>query len=145
MILVVLAVAVAPQLFLIAWSQVDRNVPGRLWTSVRNAVVEGVAIDAKIASPEEREAALDRLARRERVRLRMVAPDGTVWFDRDYEDPADPFDRFEAFFLGDQHPPSLIDIDDTMGAPRDRQRCAKPRRIFRTSDVNTSGSSSVRR
>lgn len=119
-VLVVLAVAVAPQLFLVAWSQVDRNVPGHLWTSVRNAVVEAAAIDAKTSNAADRDASLDRLARREHVRLRMVGPGGAVWFDRDYEDPADPFDRFEAFFLGDQHPPSLAELDDTMGAPADR-------------------------
>lgn len=36
-------VAIAPQLLVIGWSQLDRNVMGRLWTTVRDATEEVVA------------------------------------------------------------------------------------------------------
>lgn len=120
-VLAVLAVALAPQMLLVAWSQVDRNVPGHLWGSVRNAVVSGARIAATAPTRAERDAALEKIAATEHVRLRVIDSQGNVTFDRDDETPADAFDRFEAFFLGDQHAPSLAELDATMGAPADRR------------------------
>ena len=119
-VLGVLAVAIAPQLLLFAWSQVDRNVPGRLWGTARDSATECARVVAAGPDSPKRRADLDRIAARMRVRVRVIAANGAVVSDADHGDVFDAFDRFEAFFLGDSHPPSLAELDETMGPVGER-------------------------
>jgi signal transduction histidine kinase len=115
-VLAIALVALAPLLLVFAWSQVDRPVPGRLWTNVRDVM------DASKAAAERHApaAAFDQLAREHRVRLRVVGAGGEVRVDVDADRPTDALERLEAFFLRPASAPTLREIDDAMGPVLDR-------------------------
>ncbi|HEX7666734.1 MAG TPA: HAMP domain-containing sensor histidine kinase [Polyangiaceae bacterium] len=125
MVLVVLGVALAPQLLLLGWSQIDRNVPGRLWGSVRDAAEQTATLEANPGA--DRDLAISRIAARTHTRIRVVDDTGNVSADVDGAEERDVFDRIEAFFLGDSHPPSMAELDDTMGDLGERAEIVRAR------------------
>jgi two-component system sensor histidine kinase ChvG len=111
-VLTILAVALAPQLLVFAWSQVDRNVNGRMWGRVRDVAAK----TAKLAQrPEVPEGEIEALARFTSTRIRVFEADEMPAFDRDFDDPSDPLDRVESFFLGPTDAPSLHELDAELG------------------------------
>ncbi len=126
-IVAIAAVALAPHAIVFAWTQLDRPVPGRLWTNVRDATQEAAAA---VAAPAPD---LDAIANKRGVRLRVVrVADGRVTFDRDADAPTGPGDRLEAFFLRPSGAPTLRAIDDGMGPllARDETRWAREHGSF---------------
>lgn len=112
-VLAILAVALAPHALVLAWSQVDRPVPGRMWTHVRDAAEETRAALGRGESPE---AVAERVARKHGVRLRIAADEGRrVVADADSDDPSSPLDRVEAFFLRPPGARTLREIDEAEG------------------------------
>ncbi len=108
-------VALAPYVLVFAWTQLDRPVPGQLWTNVRDAMEEGRA------ALGQRFGALEEVSSRRGVRLRVVREaDGAVLFDADADHPTGVIDRFEAFFLRPAGAPTLRQIDDAMPRVLDR-------------------------
>jgi signal transduction histidine kinase len=115
-------VALAPHVLVFAWTQLDRPVPGQVWTNVRDAMQE-----ARGALPQGR-GALDAIASRRGVRLRVVRErDGAVTLDHDADRPTGALDRFEAFFLRPAGAPTLRQLDDAMPriVERDEVRVAR--------------------
>jgi signal transduction histidine kinase len=122
----VTAAALAPQLLVLAWSLVDRPVPGRAWGDVRDAADAAVkALDAARGLHGAR-GALARIADAERVRLRVVADDGALLFDADRDDPIDPLHPFEAFFFG-ADAVTAADVDAALGPLPERSEIAAAR------------------
>jgi signal transduction histidine kinase len=104
-VLAIILVALAPHALVFAWTQIDRPVPGRMWTNVRDGLEEARR------SPVDLEA----LAKRRGVRLRVIrVVDGAITVDADADDPTEPMDRLEAFFLRPSGAPTLRQVDDAM-------------------------------
>ncbi|WP_394842492.1 HAMP domain-containing histidine kinase [Pendulispora brunnea] len=104
----IMAAAVAPSLLVFAWSQVDRNVQGHMWGSVRDAAEAAVPLLEN--APE-----LERLAREYKVRLRVLDAQGSTLVDVDEDAPGDPGSHMEAFFLGAKDAPTLREFDEQLG------------------------------
>jgi two-component system sensor histidine kinase ChvG len=109
----IILVALAPQIVVFVWTQIDRPVPGRLWGRARDATDDAQNALARLpvdeAAPE-----LARIAQQRGVRLRVFGEDGEVLFDADSDNPREPFNRVEAFFLGASGA-TLSEIDDEAG------------------------------
>jgi two-component system sensor histidine kinase ChvG len=110
-VVAILAVALAPQLLVFAWSQLDRNVPGHLWGQVRDVAVRAWPLAQHPDPPED----LDALARQTRTRVRIVDADGVDVFDESYDDPSGPLDPVEGFFLAPGETPSVYQLDAELG------------------------------
>jgi two-component system sensor histidine kinase ChvG len=104
----IVAAAVAPSLLVFAWSQVDRNVRGRMWGTVRDVAEAALPL---LDDTSE----LTRLAREHKVRLRVLDEDGTARFDVDADSPVDTESHVEAFFLGAKDAPTLREFDEQLG------------------------------
>jgi two-component system sensor histidine kinase ChvG len=105
----------APLLVVFVWSQLERNVPGRMWRATLDAANEGAAAASAHAGDEAAtRAALDRVARTKRVRLRVIEGD-LATFDTDADDPTDALHPIEAFLFGAPSGSSLRELDDAMG------------------------------
>ncbi|MFO0670211.1 MAG: HAMP domain-containing sensor histidine kinase [Polyangiaceae bacterium] len=111
----ILFAALAPLGVVFLWSQLDRNVPGRMWSETRAAAGE---IRQAVRSGAD-DVALERLARQERVRLRVLDARGEIVFDEDADDPADRFGALEERLLG-ASTTTLRELDETMGRVGDR-------------------------
>lgn len=120
----VLTVAIAPQLLVFAWSLAERNVPGQMWAEARDVADEAARLVLGHAKAEE----LQALAKRARVRIRVVERDGRVSFDADHDDPSEAFDRVESFFLGRSAVPALRELDDARGPIASRPEYTEARR-----------------
>ncbi|MEZ4222650.1 MAG: HAMP domain-containing sensor histidine kinase [Polyangiaceae bacterium] len=115
-------VALAPHLLIVVWTQVDRRVPGHLWTNVRDAMEEA----RKAQDPS----ALAALAERRGVRLRVLrVSDEAMLADVDSDAPISLTERVEAFFLRPSNTPRLREVDDGLGPllERDEVRSARTR------------------
>ncbi|HWL87686.1 MAG TPA: HAMP domain-containing sensor histidine kinase [Polyangiaceae bacterium] len=110
--------AVAPELLVFLWTQVDRDVPGHMGATVRDAardatnLLVGVVASAKGEFPEE---ALIRMAGARKVRLRILDDQAATLFDVDADAPGDPFNRVESFFLSAGDAPTMRDFDAQLG------------------------------
>lgn len=111
----ILFAALAPLLVVFAWSQLDRNVPGRMWAETHRAADAARAAVARGDDP----VALERLAHAERVRLRVVEPTGEVSFDEDADDPNDRMGAIEERLLG-ASTLTLRELDSVLGGLSDR-------------------------
>ena len=95
----ILAVALAPQLLVFVWSQVDRPVPGRLWGRTRDASDDARAALAHLTLDQASES-LAEVARARGVRLRIFDASSHVVLDVDADSPGETFDRVESLFFG---------------------------------------------
>ena len=117
-----LLVALAPQLLVFVWSQAERPTPGRLWGAA------AAAVDAPTAELAD-EAGVTRVAEARGVRLRVDRGGDVVDVDRD--DPHEPFERVESFFLRAWELEDVRTIDAREGPLRDRWQAAEARRTGR--------------
>jgi hypothetical protein len=105
-VLTILAVALAPQLLVFAWSQLDRNVPGQMWGRVRDVAVRVVPL---VKRPDVPAGELEAIARESHTYVRVLGEGDAALFDESFDDPSGPLDPVERFFLG----------------PATRRRCAR--------------------
>jgi two-component system sensor histidine kinase ChvG len=109
----VTAAALAPQLLVFAWSQIERPVPGRLWTRARDAseaAAPFVRADVDSSGPE-----LSRIAAAHRVRIRLVDPSGAIVMDQDDDAPVDALHPVDRFFFGAAHADASHAVDQELG------------------------------
>jgi two-component system sensor histidine kinase ChvG len=111
-VVTILAVALAPQLLVFAWSQLDRNVPGQMWGRVRATAMRAVPLAQR---PDLAAGDLDAVARQGRTRVRILDEAEAPLFDENFDDPSGPLDPVEGFFLGPGDAPSVREIDDELG------------------------------
>jgi signal transduction histidine kinase len=116
-VLAILFVAVAPLAVVFAWSLVDRNVPGRKWTNVRDAVDEAAKVLASEAGESDASlrAANARIAERHHVRLRMFRGGEEPFANADADAPVDALHRIERFFFGTMPTETVEEIDESLG------------------------------
>jgi signal transduction histidine kinase len=105
---------VAPLLFVIAWSQIDRGAVGQTWRTTLDAANLALTTLGN-RSVDAARADLTQIARRRHVRLRIVAPTGEVPFDEDADDPTDALHPIEAFLFDPSESPPLRELDEPMG------------------------------
>lgn len=117
--LAIAAVAIAPLFLVFLWSQVDKPVRERTSTRAARAAERAVSLVASREVLPVRE--LERIAKDERVRLRVYAEDGRARVDVDADRPWDAFNPVEAFFLGEKDHPSTSEVDRGLGAPPTRE------------------------
>ncbi len=113
-ILAIALVALAPHLLILAWSQLDRPVAGRLWFNVVDAMNKAVSATASGAP-------FTGIAISHGVRLRVVDVDGVVLLDQDEDGPISNVDRVEAFFLRPSGVPALRELDATWAPMVERE------------------------
>jgi two-component system, OmpR family, sensor histidine kinase ChvG len=113
-IVTTLFVALVPQLLVFAWSQVERRTPGRLWGVTRDTMVEATPLLSG-KSIDEARAPLEQLARKKHVWIRVVDVWGQPLVDAYHDDPREPLERVERFFLGSEQGATLMDADATHG------------------------------
>jgi two-component system sensor histidine kinase ChvG len=111
-VMAIVAVALAPQLLVFAWSQLDRNVPGRIWGRVRDTAVDALPLARAAELPSSE---LDDAARTSKTRIRIFGSGDALLFEADHDDPSGPLDPVEQFFLGPVDATSLRQIDDELG------------------------------
>lgn len=115
-VLTILVVAVAPLAVVFAWSLIDRDVPGRKWTNVRDAADEGAAaISARQTNDDTLRADNARIAEKHQVRLRMFRDGDQPFADVDADAPSDALHHVETFFLGTLPTETVQEIDESMG------------------------------
>ncbi|AKU99621.1 Phosphate regulon sensor protein PhoR (SphS) [Labilithrix luteola] len=114
-VVTILFVAIAPLTVVFAWSLVDRNVPGRKWTNVRDALDEAAALVTTDRSEESVRAENARIAERHHVRLRIFRGGETPFADTDADAPVDTIHRIEQFFLGAIPTETIEQIDEGLG------------------------------
>jgi two-component system sensor histidine kinase ChvG len=114
-LLVVAAVALAPQLFVALWSAMERNIGGEM--AVRVALAANEAAE-RVAEAEARgeawDAAIAELARVRGLRLRVIV-DGRTATDADEDQGTDLVHQIGTLFFGPDGAPSLAEYDAALG------------------------------
>jgi signal transduction histidine kinase len=114
-VLMVLAMLVLPQLIVVGWSLMERDIGGKLTWEVETSANEAAAVlethqdDASTASD------LDTIAARSGTRIRVVREDGRVMFDADADRGTDLVHQAGTLFFGPDGAPTLREFDETLG------------------------------
>ncbi len=117
-VLMVLAMLVLPQLIVVGWSFMERDIGGKLQWETRHSaeeaaeILEGRAKDPSESSTEER---LRTVAYRWGTRIRVVAKDGTEKVDVDADRGTDLVHQIGTLFFGPDGAPTLREFDETLG------------------------------
>jgi signal transduction histidine kinase len=120
-LLVVAAVAMAPQLLVALWSTMERNIAGEM--TVRVAYVANEAAEALAASASldaDTVVALDEIAHSHGLRIRVFR-EGFSIVDADSDRGTDLVHQIGMLFFGPDGAPSLDELDATLG-PIDARR-----------------------
>jgi two-component system sensor histidine kinase ChvG len=114
-LLVVAAVAILPQLFVLAWSLMERNIRGEMRVRVAYAADEAARKVAEEGALDvETAAALEQIARVHGLRLRVLR-DGISLFDVDEDQGTDLIHQIGMLFFGPDGAPSLAEFDAVLG------------------------------
>ena len=120
----VLAMLVLPQLIVVGWSLMERDIGGKLQWETKRSVEEATAALAA-TTDATRAAALDDIAARWGTRIRVVRDDGTVRFDADSDRGTDLVHQIGTWFFGPDGAPTLRELDETLGSVTKRPEVAK--------------------
>jgi signal transduction histidine kinase len=128
-VLIVLAMLVLPQLIVVGWSLMERDIGGKLQWETKTSTEEVAAI---LASPEyltdsaiATEARMNDVASRWATRIRVVRDDGVVVFDVDSDRGTDLVHQVGTLFFGPDGAPTLRELDETLGPVNKRQEVVK--------------------
>jgi signal transduction histidine kinase len=124
-LLMALAMLVLPQLIVVGWSFMERDIGGKLQWETKISVEEATRALAAGASREKTAAALDEIARRWGTRVRVVGDDGEVRFDADADRGTDLVHQVGTLFFGPDGAPTLREFDETLGAVVKRAEVVK--------------------
>ncbi len=109
----VLAMLVLPQLIVVAWSLMERDIGGKLqWETKRSIEEVTEALATGNGSPEQ---VVDEVARRWGTRIRLVRADGDVPVDADADRGTDLVHQIGTLFFGPDGAPTLREFDETLG------------------------------
>lgn len=118
-VITVLAMLILPQLIVIGWSAMERDIAGKLQWSARET-----ANDAADALWDAREDGLDARATEEKLatiadrhtaRIRVVTKDGAERLDVDRDQGTDLVHQIGTLFFGPDGAPTLREVDETLG------------------------------
>jgi signal transduction histidine kinase len=107
----VLAMLLLPQLIVVGWSAMERDIGGKLQWSARAAAKD--AVEALGSGADE--AALEEVAQRHSVRIRVVSATGTERIDVDHDSGTDLVHQVGTLFFGPDGAPTLREFDETLG------------------------------
>ncbi len=113
-LLIVLAMLVLPQLIVVGWSLMERDIGGKLQWETKSAAEEASVVLAR-AEASTIEAGLDEIARRWGTRIRLVGDDGALRFDADADRGTDLVHQIGTLFFGPDGAPTLREFDETLG------------------------------
>ncbi|MBX3185894.1 MAG: HAMP domain-containing histidine kinase [Labilithrix sp.] len=124
-VLMVIAMLVVPQLLVVGWSVMERDIAGKLQWHTREAADEA-AVALRTAEAEgfdgpKTEAALDEVASRWGTRIRVVYGDGAERFDVDRDQGTDLVHQVGTLFFGPDGAPTLREFDETLGPVHARE------------------------
>lgn len=125
----VLAMLVLPQVIVVGWSAMERDIGGKLQWSARQTAEE--AAEALRGAREEGlddkriEARLDAIATQHTARIRVVKADGTERFDVDRDQGTDVVHQVGTLFFGPDGAPTLREFDETLGPVPSRAEILK--------------------
>ncbi|MCW5831112.1 MAG: hypothetical protein KIS78_01480, partial [Labilithrix sp.] len=128
-LLMALAMLALPQLIVVGWSLMERDIGGKLqWeakTSADEAAEALAASSALAGAPAERpldegatreiEARLDEIATRWGTRVRVIDEEGLTRFDADADRNTDLVHQIGTLFFGPDGAPTLRELDETLG------------------------------
>jgi two-component system sensor histidine kinase ChvG len=118
-VITVLAMLVLPQLIVVGWSAMERDIAGKLRWSAKETANE--AADQLWSAREDgldaraTEAKLAEIAERHTARIRVVKKDGTERFDVDRDQGTDLVHQIGTLFFGPDGAPTLREVDETLG------------------------------
>lgn len=121
-LLMALAMLLLPQLIVVGWSLMERDIGGKLQWETRMAVDETVealrASDHDVAAASER---VNAVAQRWGTRIRVAGKDGTVVIDADADRGTDLVHQVGTLFFGPDGAPTLRELDETLGPLQKRE------------------------
>ncbi|MFT3775103.1 MAG: HAMP domain-containing sensor histidine kinase [Minicystis sp.] len=124
-LLVVAAVAMAPQLFVAMWAAMERNLAGEMQARVAYASAEAARrLGERASFDAEAEREIASLARLHGLRLRVLVEGRTV-FDVDEDTGTDLIHQIGMLFFGPDGAPSLAEFDATLGPADARPEIAE--------------------
>ncbi len=110
----VLAMLVLPQLIVVGWSLMERDIGGKLQLDAKLSAEEAAEVIAS-ADPATVEERLEEIAARWTTRIRIVGRDGTAKFDADADRGTDLVHQIGTLFFGPDGAPTLRELDETLG------------------------------
>jgi signal transduction histidine kinase len=118
-VLMVLAMLVLPQILVIGWSAMERDIGGKLQWSARETAkdAEGALWSAHVdgLDAQQTEARLAEVATRHTARIRIVRIDGSERIDVDRDQGTDFVHAIGTWFFGPDGAPTLREFDETLG------------------------------
>ncbi|MBX3224976.1 MAG: HAMP domain-containing histidine kinase [Labilithrix sp.] len=133
-LLMVLAMLALPQLIVVGWSLMERDIGGKLqWEAKASAdeAAEVLAGGGPAARPvdettaREVEARLDEIATRWGTRVRVIDEAGATRFDADADRNTDLVHQIGTLFFGPDGAPTLRELDETLGPVPKRPEVVK--------------------
>lgn len=112
-VLMVLAMLLLPQVIVVGWSLMERDIGGKLQWETKISAEEAEALLADGAARERR---LDELASYWGTRIRVIRDDGLVLVDVDADRGTDLVHQIGTLFFGPDGAPTLREFDETLGA-----------------------------
>jgi signal transduction histidine kinase len=117
----VLAMLVLPQLIVVGWSLMERDIGGKLQWETKTSVDEVIAILG--TAPTERR--IEQVASFWGTRIRVVDQDGITRFDADADRGTDLVHQVGTLFFGPDGAPTLRQFDETLGPVPKRPEVVK--------------------
>ncbi len=124
-VLMVLAMLVLPQLIVVGWSLMERDIGGKLQWETKISTEEAAAILTNTSNEKEVEAKLNDIASRWGTRIRVVREDGTSVYDADADRGTDLVHQVGTLFFGPDGAPTLRELDETLGPVTKRPEVVK--------------------
>lgn len=124
-LLMALAMLVLPQLIVVGWSLMERDIGGKLQWETKTSGDEAAEAIANAAETDATEARLDEIAARRGTRIRIVRDDGATQFDLDADRGTDLVHQIGTLFFGPDGAPTLREFDETLGPVPKRPEVVK--------------------
>jgi two-component system sensor histidine kinase ChvG len=119
-VLMALAMLVLPQLIVVGWSFMERDIGGKLQGETRASVEEAAsAIQINDA------AKLDEIAARWGTRIRLVSKENVIVLDADADRGTDLVHQVGTLFFGPDGAPTMRELDETFGPITKREEVAR--------------------
>lgn len=118
-----LAMLVLPQLIVVGWSFMERDIGGKLQGETRASVEEAAA--AIRESDASGAAKLDRIAASWGTRIRLVSKENVVVLDADADRNTDLVHQIGTLFFGPDGAPTMRELDETFGPITKREEVAR--------------------
>lgn len=121
----VLAMLVLPQLIVVGWSLMERDIGGKLQWETKASTEEAIKVLTTTTDRAQVEAGLTDITNRWGTRIRVIADDGSVLYDADADRGTDLVHQVGTLFFGPDGAPTLREFDETLGPVTKRPEVVK--------------------